>query len=602
MTVACEETPVLAEVLWRQLALLGCQERIHPSDESSPQNLKHLSGLPCPPGVVNRGYRRKTLGSRLLEPDGSMRIPLPLLVLLPLLSSCGWDYSVTVIPESLVLKPGESRTAEVRLDRLAKESILILASGPVEGLEVGSGHVEEGDNRGTVKLTVKPDAHEGPREVTFRMESNGAPLREVRFRVEVVHPPLPTTGTLRVTLTAPIPTPTNLPWASQLKGPDGFERRLVSDSFDAFKPLLLENLAPGAYTLLPERVYRVSTNGPQAPQVLEVFVPSARSLPVTVTAGETASLSFHYTERPNAARIWASDSAHEALTAWRYWVGSPYTLTVSLPVGSGAGHMAVDAEGHLYLEQPGTKTLVRYAASQLDTSGTQSPETVLEGVDSPAGLAFDPRGALWYASGNQVVKLDPKALVAPGRRTVSPTLTLQGGLSGARAPTFDKHGNLYVISTGDDRVVKFAAAQLAGSGNVTVEPAATFTSAGIRSPRDLAFDPDGHLLVSNSGPMGTFLSRFLASQLEASGAVTLEPHLRLQSQDLLSAGALAFDETRAVWVVDTASRKLVAFSAGQLAGAGTFNLRAANSVATGSDGTCVDLVLSPPAFGTPLPR
>ena len=520
-----------------------------------------------------------------------------LLVVLPLLSSCGWDYSVTVLHDPVVLKPGESRSAEVRLDRMARESVLVLPLSPVEGLEVGSGHIEEGDNRGTVKLTVKPDAHEGPREVTFRLEANGAPPREVRFRVEVVFPPPPTTGALRVMLTAPVAIPTDLPWASQLKGPDGFERRLVGDSFYALKPLLVENLVPGAYTLVPERVFRVSTSGSE---VREVFVPSARSLPVTVTAGETAALSFHYTERPNGARIWVSDSAHEALTAWRYSVGSPYTLTVSLPTGSGAGHMAVDGEGHLYLEQPGTKTLVRYAASQLESSGTQGPETILEGVDSPAGLAVDPRGGLWYASGNQVVKLDPTTLAAPGRRAVSPTLTLQGGLSGARAPTFDKHGNLYVLSTGDERLVKFAAAQLTGSGNVTVEPVATFTSTGIRSPRDLAFDPDGHLLVSNAGPLGTFLSRFLASQLEASGAVMLEPHLRLQSQDLMSAGALAFDETRAVWVVDTTGRKLVAFSAGQLAGAGTFNLRAAESKGMGSDSTCVDIALSPPASGTPL--
>jgi DNA-binding beta-propeller fold protein YncE len=407
----------------------------------------------------------------------------------------------------------------------------------------------------------------------------------------------PPPGRLQVTLTG---YPLGM---VRLQGPNGFTRELTRNQ-------MLTELEPGTYTVIAEPAYDPGFH------VRSVYLPSVTGSPATVPSGGQATLEVKYSRRAGSGAMWAVDSSTTSLygvddenfsrlDGWEP-IQDHQLVELSSPSGSGVDQLAFDATGSLWLTRIHSDSIVRYAPDQLAVTGTQDPVAVLTGLRSPRGVAFDTEGNLWTASGDTVLRLPAATLSAPGTRQAEPDLILSGGMLTASAPTFDATGALYVVSTLDSSLVKFERSQLSGSGERSVQPTAVFTSADLDTPMALAFDAAGNLYVSNSptGPNTGFITRFSHASLQATGTVQLTRSMRLDSDELTGPRGLAFDDGGNLWVATSGSGTLAYFTAGQVAGTGTFKLRAIATIERFQHSTdhITGVAFNPPPAALPLAR
>ena len=153
--------------------------------------------------------------------------------------------------------------------------------------------------------------------------------------------------------------------------------------------------------------------------------------------------------------------------------------------------------------------------TSLTGSGDTSPSGALFG---PTGLAFDPSGNLWVVdSGNNRV-LEFKTPFSDGESASlvigQPTFggyigtTTSGGLNAPSYLAFDPSGNLWVTDQGNNRVLEFTApfstgqkaSVVIGQANFTsFAPSSTVTAKSLFEPVGIAFDSKGDLWVVDSG-------------------------------------------------------------------------------------------------------
>jgi streptogramin lyase len=175
--------------------------------------------------------------------------------------------------------------------------------------------------------------------------------------------------------------------------------------------------------------------------------------------------------------------------------------SVSNQIGNNPIAMTFDAAGNLWLAQPGASNIVEYTASQLTTSGSQSPAVTLsEGSPfsasdtafvTPYALAFDHEGNLWVAmAAGSFFEFAPSALTTSGVPTARMKLTppqSPGHDPYPVAVAFDHSGNLWFGMLAGLSVGEYTAAQIAAGGNPA--PAILFNLSGSLSPTAIAFDP-----------------------------------------------------------------------------------------------------------------
>ncbi|WP_337869792.1 hypothetical protein [Meiothermus sp.] len=201
----------------------------------------------------------------------------------------------------------------------------------------------------------------------------------------------------------------------------------------------------------------------------------------------------------------------------------------------------------------GSTPLLGFAASLLGSTATQSP-SVSAGTVALRDLTFDSDGNLWGIGGTTVdpnlVRYPAGVLGSSGSKTRDRSINI-GGFSCSPGPArlaFDASGNLWVSIPCANKVVRVAASQLNASGTVTVTPAVEIT--GLDAPEGLAFDASGNLWIANAG--AARVVKFNASRLSAS---TSGPDLTIESKtpspvNTLGATLLAFDAGGNLWVID----------------------------------------------------
>ncbi|HUB81514.1 MAG TPA: hypothetical protein VMB03_22095 [Bryobacteraceae bacterium] len=168
------------------------------------------------------------------------------------------------------------------------------------------------------------------------------------------------------------------------------------------------------------------------------------------------------------------------------------TMTSGLTRPSG---LAVDANGNLYVVDGGNNRVLRYPKPFAQTNNQYPEPDLWIGQVSPSGYGANYPG-------------NTSTPTAQGLYFSNGGAPLVSGLA------FDSSGNLWVIDTGNVRILRFNAASLAGGGGgltadvVIGQPDFTHnTPAGnlasltqFMSPTSLAFDSSGNLFVGDNNP------------------------------------------------------------------------------------------------------
>ena len=222
----------------------------------------------------------------------------------------------------------------------------------------------------------------------------------------------------------------------------------------------------------------------------------------------------------------------------------------------GAGGFAFDRAGNLWVVDDSSPTdppvLERYPAAALAASGDEIPDVIISSPSFGAGLpgakalAFDPSGNLWVSVGaaSKVVSFTPDQLAASGSPTASieePSIEDPAGLA------FDAAGNLWVASGAGAKVLRIDALRLTSSGSspdLTIIAQTPPPSVNpLPSPSGLAFDGEGNLWVNYNGT----IAKLAAADLAGTGTMTLTPTIQLETDFLALPVGIAFDEQRGLW-------------------------------------------------------
>ncbi len=223
-------------------------------------------------------------------------------------------------------------------------------------------------------------------------------------------------------------------------------------------------------------------------------------------------------------------------------------------------------------------------------SPNQGGSTAANSLANPYSTAFDSSGDLWVSdlSNDRILEFKPPfstnevASVVIGQTCFtcfgvsSPTPTTFDTPTGI---AFDSHGDLWVVDTGDQRVLKFlpanlvtggAAAVVLGQTSLTAAQPGSLSSTTFWNPWSLAFDPSGDLWVADI--TNNRVLEFLPANLVTGGAAaavlgqtSLIYGLSGDSANTLSSPySVAFDSHGNLWVADQGNNRVLEFPTANL--------------------------------------
>jgi uncharacterized protein (TIGR03437 family) len=203
-----------------------------------------------------------------------------------------------------------------------------------------------------------------------------------------------------------------------------------------------------------------------------------------------------------------------------------------------------DASGNLWVADSGNNRVVRYSSAVLENPSPEIDTVVGQkdfgsntanaggsvsatGLDTPAGLAFDPQNNLYISDFNNTRVLKFDAPLGPSAQSPAasgvwgesdlrsrgvPAQASAGTLAGPAGLAIDGSGNLYVSVPSDHRVLVFALSSATGgtAKSVIGQPDFASTAANVNafprasqntlsSPRDVKVDPNGNVFIADSG-------------------------------------------------------------------------------------------------------
>ena len=243
-----------------------------------------------------------------------------------------------------------------------------------------------------------------------------------------------------------------------------------------------------------------------------------------------------------------------------YPLGGPYgspRVTLSTEVNEPQG-LLFDRAGDLWVANAGS--LDEYARDKLPKP-SPTPETVIQGGSSFAGMAWDSSGDLWVDDygDNTVDEYANSQLTRSGTPTAKVTLS-GNDLSKPFGLTFDRAGDLWIGNEGNGRVLEYTKSQLTRSGSPT--PKVDYTGGGYSVAEAVVFDSSGDLWTTPGQP--AVLVDYAKSQLtktRASPAVSIKS-LTLPPLDW--PGGLTFDPSGNLWVTTWTGGTVVEFTKAEL--------------------------------------
>jgi sugar lactone lactonase YvrE len=167
-----------------------------------------------------------------------------------------------------------------------------------------------------------------------------------------------------------------------------------------------------------------------------------------------------------------------------------------------------------------------------------SPAPIVTGLNKPSGLALDSLGMLYIAdTGNN------RVLTYPVSSTSGTPSTFASSLNAPQGVAVDAFDNVFIADTGNNRVV-----EITPNGVQTVAPLT-----GLNTPTQLAFDANGDLFVVDSGN-----SRVVELPVYGDQTTVSLPGV--------TPTAVAVDPSGTIYVTDSTSLQLLAFSPGATTG------------------------------------
>lgn len=266
-------------------------------------------------------------------------------------------------------------------------------------------------------------------------------------------------------------------------------------------------LPPGDYTLIGDTA-RAGTF------VIGNFVPSTTPA-FTITKDQTTTVAVTYALADDGTgRLWVPKygdnndlalagiavfkEAHEGFsTRWEKTHDR-----IVLPTGTKPNALAVDAAGHIWVSDAEQGRVMRFSANTLLTQAAPAAEVSIEGLGAIIAIAFDTAGNLYVAGPASVLRFTTAQIASSGL----PDAEFADQLSTPAGLAFDAHGNLWVTSYGNDRVVRFAAADLASKTDTasivvtakTVNLGAAGNYQSLAAPEGIVFDNAGRMFIANN--------------------------------------------------------------------------------------------------------
>ncbi len=331
----------------------------------------------------------------------------------------------------------------------------------------------------------------------------------------------------------------------------------------------LQNITPGTFTLIAERVDVGSTSGNLVGKSYGVIKPVQQ---FQVAEGETKEINLTYTELPASGKLWLSDDTGSQLLAFAnsklITPGSPSPDTKITFSFEGLRGFAFDKMGNLWVAGFSSSKLFVFTPDQLSNSSTASPLLTItdNSISGPYGLIFDYSGNLWISNWNSgtIISYNLATIITlltkSGNISSTPDITLTSTkLKEPEFMAFDFSGNLWIAgsdpSSNKSEIIKYPSTSLKTSGEIL--PTVTITESSqptLINVSGLAFDKSGNLW----GTDGNSFFRFSPNQLISSGATIPQLYKGVPSPALLT--GLAFDAQSNLWMSETYSPRLIRYT------------------------------------------
>jgi len=253
-------------------------------------------------------------------------------------------------------------------------------------------------------------------------------------------------------------------------------------------------------------------------------------------------------------------------------------ISTALPAHAG-GPTLVCPPGPPYV---GICTVIGQPDFSTLTAGQPASATA---IGNPTAVAFDSKGNLWVVdtTNNRVLEYAPPfstgeaASLVIGQKSLTGTgdTSPSGGLFGPTGLAFDLSGNLWVVDSGNNRVLEFKSPFSDGESASLVLGQPTFggyigttTAGGLNSPSYAAFDPSGNLWVTDQGNNRVleFTAPFSTGQkasvvIGQANFTAFAPSSTTTAKSLFEPLGLAFDSKGDLWVADGGDHRVLEYTA-----------------------------------------